>query len=345
MGFNEMNEFVRTELQNLRQDFVERGNEPFDHFYCPILYQDEDTELCEAHIINKAFEGSTRQRTVQRADVDTFYGSRFEADFIDIASFNLPMHEIVRDPLRARRFNTTILRGDVPVEHFNPTGELPEKFSRVILNDLDQSLPFGLKMEKTEVIATSSEKWEIEISRDVRLPMLVSTIKAAHLSLFKLLGYGYVLSASGRFVGRTLLGEFFLQNRHVPKRDIVGPALEFFGGCVHMVRPVISTTFDSQGTVSDRKTLVCMGGSGVAWAVIVFVKAGERTHGVMVPTLQDLNQVDAFFGFLSNPNSTIRVSLGRFEDGRWEVLNESLPMNWPKDGSLLSDEISREGHS
>ena len=63
-------------------------------------------------------------------------------------------------------------------------------------------------MHPTEVIASKGKRWEVEISRDVRVPMLVSVIKAAHLTLFAMHGYNYALSSSGIFVGQQILGEF-----------------------------------------------------------------------------------------------------------------------------------------
>ena len=53
--------------------------EPFHHFYCPVLFLDDEAELCKAHIVNAVFAGSTRW-TVQRKDVDNFYGHVFESD-------------------------------------------------------------------------------------------------------------------------------------------------------------------------------------------------------------------------------------------------------------------------
>ena len=331
-----MNKFVKAEIEKLNRNFTEVVGKPFAHFFCPILFRDEDTELCQAHIINKAFANSTSECSVQRADVDSFYGSRFEADFVDIAKFNTSLLEILTDRSLSKRFNATVLLNNSPVEHFFPTGEVPEKFSRVQVGNLDPTLPFGIKMQSSDVVAAAGDKWEIEVSRDLRLPMLVSTIKAAHLSLCKMLGYRYALSASGQFIGRTILGEFFLQNQKARKQEIPSQALQFFREFVHMVRPVISTTFGAQGTVTDRMMLMCMGGSGVAWASVVFVKTDEQMHGVMIPTLQSVDQVDAFFGFLGNSNSSIQVATCRFEGDRWEVYQGTMPMTWPKDGVLLT---------
>src|SRR5215207_8302615 len=98
-----MNDFVKSRIEELRADYTQIEGKPFSHFYCPILFKDEDTPLCRAHIINKAFSDSVRASTVQRADVDRFYGSRFESDFIDIQMFRdtSPL-EILADNKRSK---------------------------------------------------------------------------------------------------------------------------------------------------------------------------------------------------------------------------------------------------
>jgi hypothetical protein len=332
-----MNKFVAAELEKLREDFASINGTPFDHFYCPILFRDEDVELCRAHIINEAFDNSARDCTVQRSDVDSFYGSRFEADFVDAANYKkFTLSEILTDSALAKRFNARVLLDGKPIEHFYPSGEIPRQFTRVQVGNLDPSLPLGLKMQPSAVMNAASRNWEIDVSRDVSLHMLVSTIKAAHLSLFKLLGYGYVFTASAYFVGRTVLGEFFLQNAQIPKREIMRSAIEFFGPNVHMVRPIISTTFGAQGTITDRIMFMCQGGSGNPWAFIVLVKTGDQMHGVMIPTFQTADQIDAFLGFTRNSNSTIQVATCTFAGDKWEISEGTMPMNWPKDGALLT---------
>ena len=76
-----MNTQVKKRLEDLRSDHESVTGSPFKHFLCPILFRDDDTELCRAHVINKSFQESDRSWTVQRADVDAWYGSMFEADF------------------------------------------------------------------------------------------------------------------------------------------------------------------------------------------------------------------------------------------------------------------------
>ena len=53
-----MNVQVEKLLGLLRADYESVTGSPFQHFFCPILYRDEDTELCRAHVINRAFRES-----------------------------------------------------------------------------------------------------------------------------------------------------------------------------------------------------------------------------------------------------------------------------------------------
>ena len=68
-------------LASLKDDFNSITGRNWSHFHCPILQVDEDVELCRAHVINASFPNSNRAVTVQRKDVDNFYGTHFERDF------------------------------------------------------------------------------------------------------------------------------------------------------------------------------------------------------------------------------------------------------------------------
>jgi len=77
-----MNEELKKKIENLNTDYLSVVGHPFHHFFCPILFKDEDVALCKAHVINQAFQNVSRVWTVQRQDIDNFYGSNFEADFV-----------------------------------------------------------------------------------------------------------------------------------------------------------------------------------------------------------------------------------------------------------------------
>src|ERR1043166_6515008 len=155
-----MKDFVRTKLEELRADYSEVKGQPFSHFYCPILFRDEDKPLCKAHIINQAFDDSARATTVQRADVDSFYGSRFESDFLDIQSYKKrSMAEIVTDKTLSRRFASKIWLEDKRVEFFFGSEGIPTQFTSINLEKTRPSVPFGLKMHPTEVVAAQGKRW------------------------------------------------------------------------------------------------------------------------------------------------------------------------------------------
>ena len=79
-----MNENFQQKLDMLNADYAQIKGQPFSHFFCPILFRDEDVELCKAHVVNQAFPEAPQDWTIQRKDVDNFYVSIFESEFVAI---------------------------------------------------------------------------------------------------------------------------------------------------------------------------------------------------------------------------------------------------------------------
>jgi hypothetical protein len=114
-----VNESVNNKVEELKSDYTTVNGQSFSHFYCPILFRDEETELCKALIVNQAFPDSSKVWTVQRKDIDNFYGSIFEADFVDVREFaDISPPEILTDKTLSKRFNAKILLDNELVEHF-----------------------------------------------------------------------------------------------------------------------------------------------------------------------------------------------------------------------------------
>jgi hypothetical protein len=315
---------------------------PFAHFFCPILHVDEDAELQEGHIINRAFEHSSRAWVVQRRDVDGFFGSLFEADFVKLQDMHTrTMADLFFDPDLNRRFRPRILRNEDPVAYTTRQPPLPDVFTPVSLGDDEQSLTIGVKMSPDELLASAGDKWELDVSHDVRIPTLVSLIKTAHLSLFYLLGYRYAAYPAGRFVGHDVLGTFFQGNFKIQKQrpKVLTNAHSHFRDFVHMIRPVAASRLNFQGSISDRMMLVCVGASGRLWALIVFVKTATLVHSVLMPTFSDDEAAATFFDFLKNDNETVNVTTGRYDrtQGIWELNPHRNPLHWPKSGVLYPE--------
>ena len=291
--------------------------------------------LCKAHIINLAFADSSRDWTVQRKDVDNFYGSVFEADFVGIQYHeNRNLGDTITDKKLSKRFNPKIFVDGEPEEFFVADSDIPEHFTRVEFDNDGEIIRLGLKMSPEDMLAAMGKNWEIAISKDVRIPALVSLIKAAHLTLFEMFGYHYALSTQGHFVGRQILGEFFLRHCEKRKPEVLNNAHPFFREFVHMVRPVLSWAINFQGTIADRRLLICKGNNTPPWAFIVLIKTSQSLHGVMVPILDQPDAVAKFIRFLQDDNDSIEVAVSRFEQDHWKIDKQSTKVPWPKSGSL-----------
>ena len=189
-----MNADLQSKVERLRSDYTDLMGAPFSHFFCPLLFQDEDVPLCKAHIINHAFPNSSRTWTVQRKDVDNFYGSNFEADFVAVQYHEDPnLGKIIVDRKLSQRFEPKILVDDVPVEFFIAGDKVPSHFTSMVFDSDGEEVKLGLKISPEDMLAATGKNWQIAIAKDVRIPALVSLIKAAHLTLFEMLGYRYTL--------------------------------------------------------------------------------------------------------------------------------------------------------
>jgi hypothetical protein len=334
-----MNAQLRTKLEKLRVDYQQVKGYSFTHFFCPILFRDEDTPLCKAHIISQAFSNSSRKWTIQRKDVDEFYGSNFEAEFSSIQyKEDRSIGKTLVNKELYRKFSPKIFIDDNPIDYFIARGDIPNQFTPVLFeNDDGRTIFLGLKMSPGEFEPIEGRKIEIEISKDVRIPSLVSLIKAAHLTLFEMLGYTYALSASGHFTGFEILGKFFWQNRDKPKTEIIESARPFFREFTHMVRPIQENTLGIKGTATDRLLYLCRSVSGSPWAFIVFIRTSKLLHAVMIPLLDDVDKAGLFYNFLQNDHEVLEASLCKFDNNQWEISKKTTRLQWPKSGTLYPE--------
>src|SRR5258706_36038 len=126
-----MDSETQQKLAALRSDYQAHVGTPFSHFYCPILFRDDDVDLCKAHIVNAAFPDSTRRWTIQRSDVDNFYGSAFESDFVNIQYSGSHLADgIFVDRHLSKNLHPKIRIGDEDVEHFVARGPVPDYFTQ-----------------------------------------------------------------------------------------------------------------------------------------------------------------------------------------------------------------------
>ena len=170
---------------------------------------------------------------------------------------------------------------------------------------------------------------QILFEKDLRLPALVSLLKAAHLTLFEMLGYRYALSPGGLFLGRTVLGDFFLQNRNRSRADILRHADAHFRQFANMARPVLDNQVVAEGTVADQLLFVCFCEDRSPWSLIVFVRTSDLLHAVLVPVFQVPSAAARFEMFLQGEGGPIQANGGRFKDDKFEI-GPTETLIWPK---------------
>jgi hypothetical protein len=326
-----MSDRLTRRLEAIAADYAAVQGTPFQQFYCPILFRDEDVELCEAHIVNKAF-GVSGLATVERKDVDGFYGSHFESDFLDLKSRHHTPAEILSSPSLVRRFRPQVLADGHPVDYYLTDGPIPPQHTRVLLEGSDSGPAYALKIPPDEAAALDSAHWTVAIEKDLRLPALVSLLKAAHLTLFRMLGYSYALSAGGHFLGYDVLGRFFLKNRDRSRGEILKDARSHFAEFARLMRPMLGVPDAFRGTVHEGALYLCERGS-IRWGMLVMVRTGPGPlHSVLVPNLEQPIAAEIFMRFLRNSEEeAFAARVAWFRGDHWEVAKEPITARWPKD--------------
>lgn len=324
---------VARRLASLRGQFAELTGEPFRHFFCPILFRDEDVPLCQAHVVNQAIENASPRWTVQRRDVDNFYGSFVEADFVALQHREEGIAaKALLDPELSRRLRPEILLNGGRVAHFAPKGTVPGQFSDVMF-DLDgRQQRIALKMSPSELEACGDGDWQIQVAHDVRVQSVVSVIKAGYLTLFEMFGYRYALSPSGAFVG-ALLGDFFLAGARLERQALLDAAAEYFAPAAALVRPIASDNADIRGTIEDGIGRMCWL-EGVEpsrpWGMIVFVRTGKQLHAALMPMFEDDASTSRFKELFQKGEGRLLTSFARLHEGEWQIDKERRNENWPR---------------
>jgi hypothetical protein len=325
-----MNNKIISKLATLSADFESVIGRPFDHFYCPILFRDEKTTLIQAHIVNNAFSNSSRQWTVQRKDVDNFFGTLFEADFTILQERGKhDLFDIISDKVLSRKLKPKILANGKLVEHYQPGGIVPESHSKItIQREGFPEVHLALKVKPSEMLNTLDASWEIETRRDLRLAAFVSLLKTAHLTLFELVGYHYALSSGGRFMGWDVLGKFFDQAKNLNRSAILKAAVTHFAEFVNLMRPMLKAPPELKGTISDGLLYLCTG-TPKPWAIMVLIRTGDKMHAVLVPILEAAESAARFVTFLRNSSPRFEIRLARYVNGEWEVTQDTRTIEWP----------------
>lgn len=323
---------VANDRSRLAADYFSVTGDHPAHFYCPLLYVDEEAELCAGHLVNDAFGVSNRWVT-QRKDVDAFFGAMFESEFVKLRHRRRNLAEAFADPDLPRQLRPEIVVDGRRVAHYIPVGPIPADHSKLIVEGPNGELTLALKAPPSDLARLETNQWQLVWERDLRIPATVSLLKAAHLTLFRMLGYRHVFSTSGRFLGNDILGSFVRACRGLPKREVLVNAHEHFREFARLVRPTLNVVDSFRGTPDDNAVYVCERGN-IAWGLVVMIRTSEReVHSVLTPLMESAVAAKIFLDFLARGSAEIvMMRLAWYRGDRWEASTQLTEVLWPETG-------------
>lgn len=332
-------ESLEHHLKLLREDCTRVDGKPFDHFLCPILLADERVELCMGHIINEAIPNTFRACVLQRKDVDNFFGSMAEGEFTTkMQSLSMTPTDVLLDPEMSKKVSVKMMVGGEEWRLYPDRGTKARLHSWIIGHlEERKTIRWVVKKSSEEIRAVQDRPIELEIGKDCRLSALISLIKAAHLTLFKLLGYSYALSAAGMEIGYSTLGRFYRDHGDKKPGKARSEAPEYFRPYVNIMRTIDKfTDYAPRGTIQDHRAQVCFTSSGNPFGISVWIRADSRYYAVLMPAFSEPDGAAAYIDFLRNNKQSLRMHTCQFENMGLVVSERWTEIVWPK-GDLTFD--------
>ena len=320
-------EELQRAVDKLQGDYVLQGNEPFRHFFCPILHEDTHTELCKGHIVPEAFGGAW---VPQRKDVDNFYGYTVEGDFVAcIRDRDVGPMNVFTDKQKYKVHSPQIMFEGNVIEHYFPDdlSKVPAKHAPTRFVDDDGNIlcdvAFKISPEevsKLQVAAAEGRSLDLVIDQDYVPVVVASVLKAAHLTMFGWFKYEWVFSVPGRDLA-VILKKFYVDNRGRRKTDVYEGMKAYFRKHIQMIKPFsFADPSLLAGTVNDKRVVALVNNNQQPFVMGIIVKVGTDTFVVFVPA--NATHIDSYFSFLSSPPASVMMHIVEFRDEKWQVIDE-----------------------
>jgi hypothetical protein len=240
--------FSAEQLSRFNADYTAVTGKPVQLFVCPITLKDElGAALCDGHILNSSIKTASRKTVVQRVDVDNYFGRTIEPDLVSF--LNVPVSTAQELINKGRRSLTVTLPSGEKTEAFFADAKARVKFPQIDLLDtsgvtiaspflrtgqLEPKLHKGLQVEWLMAFTNSA--------------LLGAMLKSAHMALFRMMGYRYVLGASGDCL-RLALADFY--NDRADKAQSIAYFSKFNGA----VKPALNDIPDDVCNTLDDGAL------------------------------------------------------------------------------------------
>lgn len=297
-------------IEELRQDYARETGKPFKHFFCPILRVDESADMQRGHIVPESVGG--RIWVPQRCDVDSFYGRAVEADFAAASSYrDYTLFEVLASSKLRQLYRPKIEAEGEVVGHYvkEESAAVSEQHTeaRVLNDDGTTVCNLVIKLSSADLAKLEGKSVQLLVECDYGPVAIATAIKAAHLTLFRLMGYKYVMSPSGLYLS-DILRSFFLAHRDTSQRDIGNPLAKHFEPHASMVAPVrLVDPLLIQGTISDNRVITSWDSNDRPFSIGVVIPAKPEMLTVFAPG--NNATIDTYFSFLKNPPSSLNVTI------------------------------------
>ncbi|MBX3421950.1 MAG: hypothetical protein KF752_10400 [Pirellulaceae bacterium] len=330
-----MDEALFRRLKELNEDFRQFMGRDVGTFFCPILHKDEAVEICKGHVLPQSTNGSGPW-VPQRKDVDNTFGKLCEANLNTVQARNKADVDFLCEKKLSQATKPKIVIKGKEVEHYRTNGIRRVDTHTPLIVEVNgrEVANFNVKIDTTVASTVNSNNFEIRLGKDFSPEVWATALKAAHLTMFKLMGYKHVFSPSGTLLG-DVLRELFLQAslKGTNTRELLQRS---FKENEYLVWP-IATSRRIESSINSKRFWICLQSSGTPFALGVLVVIGRDAFCVVTPCDQS---IDTYFSFLKTPPVSVAVKEVLFNNddpsnSHWGI-NEEEPTRIPILSSIPS---------
>jgi hypothetical protein len=175
---------ISSEVQRLRAEYASvTGDAPFKHFFCPILFEDREVELCAGHVVSESIANTCRKCVVQCKDVDNFFGSIVEGDFATaIAAHGKTIDDFVEDDQLRRKVSLSLSVDGQDIPHYEVHKQCSPRHPLVHIQKQAGDF-FTVALKVSPDVLPESAALHLTVNEDYTAQAVASLLKAAHRCL------------------------------------------------------------------------------------------------------------------------------------------------------------------
>jgi hypothetical protein len=317
------------QLDYLNTDYSTQTGITVQKFVCPITLDDDpNAALCDGHILNQGIKKASRATVIQRKDVDNYFGHTIEPDLVKMLSIPVSTKQhLIR---KARDLRITAPSGE-KMETFFSNSEAGVRFQQINLYNADGTTMVSPFLRTGRLENKYHKDLEVEFTMTVTNSAIIgSLLKSSYLALFRMLGYRWVLDASGDRVRRALAA--FYRDKAVKEQSI-----NYFAEFDGSISVLFNETGKDMGDTLEDGSLFFhyVEGdqeTGLLFAVTCLFPVNYLTLAVTLPCYRKkgyhLVAYQHYQALLKDRSVCQNVYFGRFNEERFNISTTPLRLHY-----------------